>query len=1051
MSCIPYNGDPAQQRCTDEKTDVYNTTTPIINVTFQETVQVTDYRLYRVGGLADNVSTDPDDMFNISPDAVEINMAEIAPSQYQPTRHVADGIYIFRITAFNIPNINIDVAVLFRINGTNMEMWVSSPKNRHVTVDEHPDFAVSSQAKFFFELETARDIAECRFTPFGIPSTMTLGDAFSTATTEPFTTNTTDHRHAYISDFDITDYFAYNFDGELRLLYVICNETAQPSRYSYGEIYVGVDQTPPAVNAAANPNPVVDYMTRTTNITILTDDRSVCTIAKMNPPPGVTMPVFVRNSSYDADSLGDFLTDYSEQTMFSNQPNPYSYKLNITCDNLANLRTSTQYTVNVNLVVVQSFKFYSPAGLVNTSSLFINGSTTIGNSNCSASLNKTNPSSFITLTKADGYFVDGRQVFTGTLPSLPEGTNTLYVNCTYMGAGEFSTKTFKADRTAPTAPNIITSENSCSLSRINAGAESYDNTSGVKKYYYNLTLQDDPNNESYARSGSSANGQLSISIDGENILGRIYSLKAWAEDNAGNTGPYAVASIRVSNASITECDFTPPLIDIYATKDLSGNSWTVKVNCTDTGSGCQQSARYALQTNTNETCQPTQSIGLMTPIPITQTGIFCAAVYDMNSNNATEETGIIVSYPLHCYNFAKDGTETDIDCGGDCIKCALNKTCAVFSDCISNYCRNGICAEPKCNDLIRNGQETGVDCGGAVCAPCGLGGSCLLDSDCQSGNCFAGICAGANCTDNKKDGYETDVDCGGPCDKCANGKGCQSANDCQSSYCNSTAKTCEIDPALDTDRDGLPDVWELKFFNCATCADPDEDYDKDGYTNLEEYRAGTNPLDPNDHPMYHKLNMWSLLFLILGAIALLAGAALKAVDVLEEERKRRQKQEKEMTTALDQIPRMTSFQSQREYSPEELALREQNRLRSQKLKALERRKRMSQFGAGEEPAVPAEKSGAAPQKPLPAEEKRRKLDAGTKDEYVDLAELGKKDQDAFAKLREIARGKPSQKPAPQRSAPVQKAPRAKQQPKKAEEKDEVFEKLKTMTKKMKRK
>lgn len=45
----------------------------------------------------------------------------------------------------------------------------------------------------------------------------------------------------------------------------------------------------------------------------------------------------------------------------------------------------------------------------------------------------------------------------------------------------------------------------------------------------------------------------------------------------------------------------------------------------------------------------------------------------------------------------------------------------------------------------------------------------------------------------------------------------------------------------DTDRDGLPDWWESLYCGCSTCCSPDDDLDQDGLTNLEEYRAGTDP------------------------------------------------------------------------------------------------------------------------------------------------------------------------------------------------------------------
>jgi hypothetical protein len=48
---------------------------------------------------------------------------------------------------------------------------------------------------------------------------------------------------------------------------------------------------------------------------------------------------------------------------------------------------------------------------------------------------------------------------------------------------------------------------------------------------------------------------------------------------------------------------------------------------------------------------------------------------------------------------------------------------------------------------------------------------------------------------------------------------------------------------LDTDADGLADSWEQQYFGALT-VNPNDDPDGDGSTNLQEYRAGTNPTDP---------------------------------------------------------------------------------------------------------------------------------------------------------------------------------------------------------------
>jgi len=54
--------------------------------------------------------------------------------------------------------------------------------------------------------------------------------------------------------------------------------------------------------------------------------------------------------------------------------------------------------------------------------------------------------------------------------------------------------------------------------------------------------------------------------------------------------------------------------------------------------------------------------------------------------------------------------------------------------------------------------------------------------------------------------------------------------------------------AKDSDFDGLPDEWENRHGLNANIDDASQDADADGFTNLEEFRAGTDPKDPASAP-----------------------------------------------------------------------------------------------------------------------------------------------------------------------------------------------------------
>ena len=139
-----------------------------------------------------------------------------------------------------------------------------------------------------------------------------------------------------------------------------------------------------------------------------------------------------------------------------------------------------------------------------------------------------------------------------------------------------------------------------------------------------------------------------------------------------------------------------------------------------------------------------------------------------------------------CADGVKSLGETDVDCGGaTCDKCADGKVCSGGGDCTSGLCANGKCAPSTCSNSVKDvaNGETDVDCGGLICQKCADGKTCLIASDCNSNTCIGGKCYPATCTNGAKDGNETDVDCGGSCPKCVQGNACSVVGDCALGFC----------------------------------------------------------------------------------------------------------------------------------------------------------------------------------------------------------------------------------------------------------------------------
>jgi len=149
-------------------------------------------------------------------------------------------------------------------------------------------------------------------------------------------------------------------------------------------------------------------------------------------------------------------------------------------------------------------------------------------------------------------------------------------------------------------------------------------------------------------------------------------------------------------------------------------------------------------------------------------GKICKGPSDCSSGVCTDS----ICQVAICSDAVKNGTESDVDCGGfECLKCADGLACGAETDCMSGVCGGGMvptCQAPTCTDGVQNGDELAIDCAGSNCnaGSCDDGEACSESLQCQSGVCLSNVCQAPTCTDLVKNGTEEDVDCGGPCPAC---------------------------------------------------------------------------------------------------------------------------------------------------------------------------------------------------------------------------------------------------------------------------------------------
>lgn len=154
--------------------------------------------------------------------------------------------------------------------------------------------------------------------------------------------------------------------------------------------------------------------------------------------------------------------------------------------------------------------------------------------------------------------------------------------------------------------------------------------------------------------------------------------------------------------------------------------------------------------------------------------------------------------------------------GGLFGECTDPSTCpAPTTSCQTAACNAGLCGFSNAAQ-----GEACTDGGGRVCDGFGTCVECVTNADCPGAQqCMNLMCVGGACADLVQNGTETDVDCGGSCPPCANGMGCNGAGDCTSGFCNQgTCNACTGDPDCGSTGYCNAGVCVAKKANGAACA-----------------------------------------------------------------------------------------------------------------------------------------------------------------------------------------------------------------------------------------
>ncbi len=681
--------------------------------------------------------------------------------------------YTFHTTVEDVVGNSQSYDLSFTVDAPLMDISVVLPNN-----------AWSNEIPFDVAISPEYNNSNCWYFPGNIQRPLTPDEGY----TFNFTNIVDGARWFYIYDITnntVTDTYQV---GQSLPFYVACN--AGDENYGWADLTVYWDTTAPIYSLEFDPSPLTDLVNRIVDVTVTSSpygngesaDEIGCEIAILiDNGANITSPVFIPFDSVGGDisKIGNYSQINTHELNFENIPitdfTSHSYQYKIRCRNKAGtLGDNITEDLTVQLSPDFSITQISPDNYVNSATIPVEVLTSVETIWCNISKDGFNELMLInTSTNKNHYYY---------LSSVSEGSHSYDIDCkSTFGSNDHSSISFTVDRVSPDNVSINTNDYSCSLAELSFKLHADDDLSGVSYFNYTIT---GPESELIA---SDLTSDTTIEYDYTLIENESYIIKVVAVDRAGNPSSSVTKTIVATGPDLVECDTVSPTINFIDEKEPGVT--VVNITCSDSQSGCRDSFDYSLLNNLSADCTylTAGSWSTTTQFSIWEDTKFCIRAKDYNDNEREDDEIITVTFNVstHCSNGLIDFDESDIDCGGtECFACDAGSACSSDDDCSTNWCNNGVCDTPACDDTILNGLETDVDCGGN-CDGCEINKTCVLNDDCLSFWCNESVCAASSCEDYVVNGLETDVDCGGlECMPCDNGQNCFEDFDCVSNYCN---------------------------------------------------------------------------------------------------------------------------------------------------------------------------------------------------------------------------------------------------------------------------